>query len=113
MEAAAAQPQSEQVPGGEGRKAIWKFEVTPAKRAMVVEVPMGAEFLSIIEQGGLVQSYFIVDLDRAGREQRVFYVAGTGSEPPGGENVRFVGSINDQRGFVWHYWLETTEAENV
>lgn len=58
-------------------KAIWKFPVPTTDEGSVLEMPRGAEILTVQTQGDSVQLWALVDPD-AQTELRTFKTYGTG-----------------------------------
>ena len=86
---------------------IWKFGLPPAPRA-TIEMPAGAQILSVAEQKGVVVLWALVDQT----EKRVPYLIAcylTGDSVPEdcGEHIGTVQAIgSDGHPFVTHYFLE-------
>ena len=81
-------------------KTVWKFPILPGE---TVEMPLGAEVISIGEQGAGCVLWALVDSDEPIRTKRSFVVAGTGhtiDKPLG----RFIGTVQFRNGLVFHFW---------
>lgn len=79
-------------------KVIWKYELVP-NDIVKIEMPKGAEILSIQNQFGAVRPWAIVD-DTADNETRSFYFCGTG-HPVADNPKKYLATII-QGQFVWH-----------
>lgn len=86
---------------------IWKFGLPPHPRA-IVEMPAGAEVLSVAEQKGIVYVWALVD-QTAKRVPRLISCYLTGDDVPE-DPGRFLGTVHvigtDGHPFVTHYFLE-------
>lgn len=89
-------------------RLIWKFpvfkdgEITPRSR---IQMPKGAEILSIQLQDGAIKVWAMVNPD-AELISRWFHVVGTGHEIDfAWKNYKFIGTVQQGR-YVWHFWLE-------
>jgi hypothetical protein len=71
-------------------KTVWKFPVTPGP--FEVEMPKGAQVLSVQVQGGEPFMWALVD-DQAPKEKRSFNTVGTGHDSDEIQNWRFVGTF--------------------
>ena len=73
-------------------KTIWKFNVGGLGQT-TIEMPRGAEILSVQAQRGEVVMWAAVD-ERAATEVRAFVVVGTGSREGVDEHTcRFIGTV--------------------
>lgn len=69
-----------------------------------VEMPEGAEVLSVIMQGDRMVLYAKVDDDQMNKVERVIYIAGTGKEMPAEPDYKFIGTVQDSS-WVWHVFV--------
>lgn len=84
-----------------GTRMIWKFPVSIAER-FSVEMPAGAEILTVQMQGDTPCMWAIVDPD-AFPEIRNFRMAGTGHEL--GQIGRHIGTVQMAGGaLIWHFF---------
>jgi hypothetical protein len=85
-------------------KAVWKYTLKPV---VTLDIPMGAEILTIREQGEDICLWALVDPE-AEKEPRRFLVVGTGHTVPDPDegpeiSLRYIGSAHLQRGsLVFH-----------
>jgi hypothetical protein len=77
-------------------KTIWKLRLTTDN---VFQVPVGAQILSVQEQGGSIRLWALVDPD-AVTEARRFSIYGTGCPLPD-RPMTHLGTVQVS-GFVWH-----------
>ena len=70
---------------------IWKFPVIITD-LFELEMPAGAEILSVQIQNGVPQLWAVVD-ENAKKVFRTFYVRGTGHSTDGLEHAKFVGTF--------------------
>ena len=78
-------------------KTIWKFELQPS---CAIEMPAGAELLSVREQGDAICLWALVERDMP-TEVRHFVSYGTGHPIPD-EPLRFLGTAHLQGALVFH-----------
>lgn len=83
-------------------KMIWKY---PMGIATTHEMPEGAEFLAIQEQGDAACAWFLVLPDNP-KVPRKFYVHGTGHEIP--MDRKYLGTFQ-RPPFVWHLFEDFKE----
>ena len=78
-------------------KTIWKFKIG---QDTVLSLPKGSEVLSVAEQFGDVNMWFLVD-PNAEKETRRFTLHGTGHDVH--DNVKFLGTVCLMEGnFILH-----------
>lgn len=81
-------------------KTVWKYTLDE-KDDITINLPLGAEILSVQEQHGEPQMWVLVDPNEVVIEQRVFRLAGTGH--PIKKSVKFIGTFQLFGGsFVGH-----------
>lgn len=82
------------------KKQIWKFNLTVAIN-FKIEMPKGAEIISVQNQGGNGVMWAICDT-QAEKEIRTFAIFGTGHNMPA-DGLKYVGTYLEQGGaLVWH-----------
>ncbi len=83
-------------------KAIWKFLLSRAGD-QEIELPRGAELLTVQVQRGVICLWAVVDPNTTERDLRTFYIVGTGHPMPENPMVEYVGTIQELEGaLVWH-----------
>lgn len=81
-------------------QTVWKYPV-PIQAEFAVDMPEGAEVLTVQGQGFQYQMWARVDAD-AVLEERRFHIRGTG-HPLTGNEGRYVGTFQQAGGLlVWH-----------
>lgn len=86
------------------KKTIWKFPVLPDHN---IDMPIGAEILSVQTQNGIPCIWALVD-PKAEKEVRKFEIFGTGHELECNENIKrkFIGTFQPylqmNLGLVFH-----------
>lgn len=84
---------------------IFKYPIVP-RDEFTIEMPQGAQPLSVDTQGGQPQLWCLVD-PGAPMELRRFFVRGTGHDAAGMQNHRFLGTFQLQGGaLVFHCFVE-------
>ena len=98
-------------------KTIWKYDIEPKDGPLTVDMPIGAQFLSVQTQHNKPRLWVLVD-GRAQMETRTFYVFGTGHtfNPQKTGPLRFIGTCQQYDGdLVWHVFvalkIETERCE--
>lgn len=92
-------------------KSIYKYPL-PIEDRPELWMPRGARVLSIQEQHGKLYVWAEIDED-APREERRFYVFGTGHRVGGGP-MRFLATVQMAGGrFVWHIYEGMDRYEGV
>jgi len=86
-------------------KAIWKYEVRPDE--FTVEMPNGAQVLTVQIQGESVQMWALVDPD-AERVQRTFVTYGTGHPIMNASELVYIGTFQP-RPLVFHLFERVEE----
>ena len=82
-------------------KTIWKYEL-PMQEDVYLQMPEGAEVLSVGEQHGRLCLWALVD-DNACTEGRAFSIRGTGYPADGVETQTHIGTVVTAGGaLVWH-----------
>lgn len=83
-------------------KTIWKYSISLAGR-LTVEMPKGATILAFQMQGGLPCLWALTD-QAENIEERYFRVVATGwsINVQDGEEWRYVGTVQQDGGLVWH-----------
>lgn len=87
-------------------KTIWKYPLKITDR-QILNIPRGAQFLSVIEQDGTLMLYALVDPDFIEKQYEVL-IRGTGN-PIDEAYLRFcdfIGTVQMPDGFVWHIFVE-------
>lgn len=85
-------------------KAVWKYQLQP-ERNQEVEMPKGADILSVDAQHDNLCVWAMVDPKQTEKEVRSFRVIGTGHpiEDAEAKRMRFLGKALMHRGaLVWH-----------
>jgi len=77
-------------------KSVWKYSLFMGLTE--VDLPVGAEFLHVAEQGGIPQMWVLIDPE-APKETRQFEIRGTGS--PVEEQRTWLGTWQSPP-YVWH-----------
>lgn len=83
---------------------IYKFVVKALHSSEGLELPVGAQVLSIgLQKRQLykVVMWVALDPDCTETETRYFYFVGTGSTLPNSEK-KFIGTVQDSSEYVWH-----------
>lgn len=86
------------------KKVIWKFELSIENcgELQKIDMPVGAQILSAINQGGKLVLYALVDVDKA-KLSRLFKVYMTGQEFRPDNNIHFVDTVSFGGGeFIVH-----------
>ncbi len=87
------------------RSRIWKFPLELAD-VQEVEMPSGAQLLSVDSQQGTLCLWAMVDLDSGTKERHVIDILGTGN-PIESHHRSFIGTV--QMGtLVWHIFQRKT-----
>lgn len=79
--------------------SVWKYEVLREER-FAIDIPKGAELLTVQMQGNTAQLWALVEPDRE-KETRHFHLAGTG-HPIGDDVLQYVGTFQTRMGLVFH-----------
>jgi hypothetical protein len=83
-------------------KSIWKFTLQHQDE-QEVEMPRGAELLTVQTQRGVICLWAIVDQHTTERDRRTFYIVGTGHRMPENPAVNYIGTVQELDGaLVWH-----------
>lgn len=80
-------------------REIWKFKVE--NEDCKIDMPVGADILSVAEQGGHMFIWAMVDKE-AKRETRHFNVFGTGHIIKVNPLMYFIGTVFMKNGLVFH-----------
>lgn len=86
-------------------KQIWKYHLRE-EADILLQIPRGAKFLSVIPQRDLPVMYVLVDLDETKIEEWVITCVGTGV-PIADKILRgvFLGTVATLDGaLIWHCW---------
>jgi len=85
---------------------IWKYELELSS-IQAIEMPVGAEILSVGNQEGILAIWAMVDAT-GDKEQRYIEIIGTGDQVPTGMGVdhKFIGTVL-MSPFVWHVFERT------
>jgi hypothetical protein len=94
------------------RQVIFKFPLTLANMIQEVTMPRGAQLLRVDMHGGLMYVWARVDLEQP-PSIRVFHIVGTGFEYAELEHLKYVGTVFDDAGFVWHVFCEKLEISRA
>ena len=81
-------------------KTIYKYTLTGLDKGRL-ELPVGAEILTVQEQRGMVCLWAIVE-PKAKKETRVFKIFGTGHDIPDNPGKYINTFMTDGGAFVWH-----------
>lgn len=85
-------------------RTIWKYDLDVINR-QVLDMPSGAEILSVQCQGGAPKLWAEVETDR-GTEKRIILTIGTG-HLMSNDRVRYLGTYQRDRGaFIGHVFEE-------
>jgi hypothetical protein len=92
------------------RKEIWKYDIR-ADATVVVQMPKGAQVLSVVNQNDGIVVYALVDTLEKKTEGYTFVTIGTGYEVDINTSVyRFVGTVVTNQGKrVWHVFMRGEE----
>lgn len=86
-------------------KAVWKYNIEQVGEPFLLEMPQGAQPLSIQVQEGVPRMWALVDIDQP-HVQRQFQVAGTGQPVPPAST--YIGTFQTVQGrFIWHLFEVT------
>lgn len=81
-------------------KTIWKFDLVSS---CAIQIPEGAEILSVDEQQDIIRMWALVDTDKP-LVTRHFFIYGTGYTLPA-EPLQFIGTVHLYNGtLVFHIW---------
>lgn len=78
-------------------KTIYKYEILTTD-SQYITLPIKAKFMSVQEQGGIIQAWFMVDTDNP-HEDKYINVRGTGHSCDGAG--KYLGTVIVSK-FVWH-----------
>lgn len=82
------------------KKQIWKFNLL-VQSIQKIEIPRGAEIISVQSQNGIGVMWAICDT-MAEKETRTFMVFGTGHNIPS-KGLKYMGTYQENGGsLVWH-----------
>jgi hypothetical protein len=70
-----------------------------------VNIPVGSEIMSVINQDGVAMVYALVDPTQTTIKTVAFHVIGTGWDIADPNNLEFVGTFQDNE-FVWHVFYD-------
>lgn len=79
-------------------KQIWKF-VVPEIDTMKLQMPIGAQIVSVQNQNNVVTFWALVD-PKAEKETRYFTIYGTGHSFK--DDCHYIGTVQMNYGLVWH-----------
>jgi len=86
-------------------KQIWKYQLRE-EADILLRLPKGAKFLSVISQGDQPVMYALIDPNEARTEEWVVMCVGTGR--PIADDVSggvFLGTVSTHDGvLIWHCW---------
>jgi hypothetical protein len=87
-------------------RAIWKFKMPETDQVLTHEMPEGAEFLSIQEQGGEKFMWALVNPHSANLQIVKFFVIGTGwnFDEPSAEHLQTYQELGGA--LVWHLFAQ-------
>jgi hypothetical protein len=83
---------------------IYKYSLA-SKGSVHVDLPVGAQVLSVCEVAGELVVYAAIDPNTSNTEVHIFYVVGTGwplAHEVATVDNRFVGTVPMSDGLVWH-----------
>ncbi len=90
-------------------KTIYKYSLA-VEDLQNISVPLGAEFLSVIEQEDHPVAYFLVDPSQE-KFPLMFKLLGTGQPPEYLDGYSFLGTVSTFGGkLVWHIFAKETPA---
>lgn len=84
-------------------RTIHKYEI-PQTRESVIEMPRGAQLLSVGVDGRDALCVWVECYDQTPLVSRAFYVSGTGWSLDGRPHSRFIGTVVTKTGYVWHVY---------
>lgn len=90
-------------------KAIYKYPIKIVDK-QVIEMPIGANILSIQMQNGIATIWAIVSTKECFTPVKIRIFA-TGEEIPSGSVLRYIGTIQDEI-YVWHVFIDDTVCLN-
>lgn len=97
-------------------KTIWKFDMPPSPMPPLgigdfsVSMPVGAKIVYLAKQNGLPQLWALVNPEEVDREERHFFIAGTGKAMP--HWMTYIDSWQMQDGqLIWHLFENTNPGE--
>jgi hypothetical protein len=88
------------------KRVIYKYPLE-LQGLNIIEMPKGAEILSIQEQLATITIWAILNPDEETKEKRFFEIYGTGQPFPVNRNYNWLATCVMKTGFVWHVF-ETT-----
>lgn len=80
-------------------KTIYKYNISSTQNTLILR--KGAQILSVGYQGLRMMLWAVVDTD-APQQNREVLVLGTGWNTDLQEHHKFIGTLQDNVGFVWH-----------
>jgi len=86
-------------------KIIHKVKLTIADGPIVVQIPKGAEILSIQMQKGVPCIWYICNIEEHEIERRTFLCIGTG-ESFYHSKMKYINTVQDGP-YVWHFFERT------
>jgi len=90
-------------------KKVYKYRLDVTDEQFI-ELPKGAEILSVAEQRDDVVLYVLIDTTVTETEPRTIYVHGTGHNVFG-ENLRFIGTVKLYEGsLMFHVFEEVSKC---
>lgn len=93
-------------------KEIWKFTILIIDRVQV-QMPVGAEVLSVCEQYQKIVLYALVSPSQP-MSTRDFTVVGTGHTVHDSHRMKFIGTVSLSHGFsMFHVFEEVVGAQSV
>ena len=88
-------------------KVIWKFPILKMLEEFELDIPKGAEILTVQMQSGRAQLWALVESQQS-TEKRTFFVCGTGQEVhPSIADGRghYIGTFQEEGGaLIWHFF---------
>lgn len=86
-------------------KTIWKFQIRITD-VQEIEMPKGAEVLTVQEMSGHVYLWAIVGEHSGETENRIFHIYGTGNPMPDIDRLsqarKYIGTVQQAEFYVWH-----------
>lgn len=86
-------------------KTIWKFKLDTTE-VQYIEMPHGAEVLTVQMQAGDVCIWVLVDMDEERKVQRRFHIFGTGYPIDVRIELRYIGTYQLQGGLLVFHVFE-------
>jgi len=86
-------------------KTIWKFPLEPRNHS-AIEMPKGARIIAVQTQQDEVCLWALLDSEEKGKKIRKFAIFGTGHHIADLEGKKYIGTVQQSSGLVWHIFEE-------